>query len=145
MTFDLLKHAFTTAPVLHPDPTKPFHVEMDVANFSIETILSQPDEVGVLHLVAYYSHKFTAPKINYTIYDKDLLAIVVAFEEWRCYLAGTQHPIQVVTYNKNLIYFSTTQTLNCRQVHWSTFLADYDFEIIFRLGALHMKADVMSR
>jgi hypothetical protein len=113
--FDLLKRAFTTAPVLlHPDPTKPFQVETDASDFAIGAILSQPDEDGVLHPVAYYSRKFTAPEINYPIYDKELLAIIAAFEEWRPYLAGAQHRVQVITDHKNLIYFSTTRTLNRR-------------------------------
>ena len=39
--FDLLKQAFTMAPVLlHPDPTKPFQVETDASIFSIGAILS---------------------------------------------------------------------------------------------------------
>ena len=60
--FDLLKQAFTTALLLlHPEPTKPFQFETDASDFSIGAILSQPDEIGVLHPVAYYSHKFTAP------------------------------------------------------------------------------------
>ena len=94
--------------------------------------------------MAYYSRKFTALEINYPIYDKELLAIIAAFEEWRPYLAGAQHHIQVITDHKNLIYFSTTRTLNRRQARWSTFLADYDFEIIFRPNAQHTTADVLS-
>ena len=60
-------------------------------------------------------------------------------------LAGAQHRIQVITNHKNLIYFSTTRTLNRRQAQWLTFLANYDFEIVFRPGAQHMTADVFSR
>ena len=52
--FDMLKQAFTMAPILlHPDPTKPFQVETDASDFAIGAILSQADKVGVLHLVAY--------------------------------------------------------------------------------------------
>ncbi len=41
---------------------------------------------------------------NYEIYDKELLAIVKAFEEWRPELAGTSEkdPIQVMTDQRNL-------------------------------------------
>jgi hypothetical protein len=49
----LLKQAFTTTPVLlHLDPTKPFHVELDASDFAIGEIYTQPDEFGVLHPVA---------------------------------------------------------------------------------------------
>ena len=60
-------------------------------------------------------------------------------------MAEAQHCVQVVTDHKNLIYFSTTGTLNRRQARWSTFLADYDFEIIFRPGGQHEKANALSR
>ena len=77
-------------------------------------ILSQPGNDGVHRPVAYYSRKFTAPKINYPIYDKELAAIISAFEEWRPYLVGAQHHVEVVTNHKNLLYVSSTHTLNRR-------------------------------
>jgi hypothetical protein len=87
--FETLKEAFTSALVLlHPDPTKPFPMEVDASDFAIGAILSQPDNKGILHPVAYNSRKFTTPEINYPIYDKELGAIIAAFEEWRPYLAG---------------------------------------------------------
>ena len=144
--FVSLKSAFMTAPVLlHPNPTKPFIVETDASDFAIGAILSQPDEDGVEHPVAYYSRKFAAPEINYPIYDKELAAIISAFEEWRPYLIGAQHRIQVITDHKNLLYFASTRTLNRRQARWSIFLADYDFELTFRPGNQHGKADALSR
>jgi hypothetical protein len=144
--FNALKAAFLSAPLLvHPDPTRPFQVETDASDFAIGAVLSQPDDNGTLHPVAFYSRKFTAPEINYPVYDKELAAIISAFAEWRPYLAGAQHRIQVVTDHKNLIHFTTTRTLNRRQARWSSFLADYDFEILFRPGAQHGKADALSR
>jgi hypothetical protein len=85
-TFNLLKQAFMTTPILHP--TKPFQVKMEASDFAIGAILSQLHEVSILHLVAYYSYKFTTPEVNYPIYDKELLAIIVAFKKWSSYLAG---------------------------------------------------------
>jgi hypothetical protein len=142
-TFDLLKHVFTIVPLLHPNPNKPFNVETDASDFVIGAILSQLDDVNVLHLVAYYLCKFIALKINYPTYNKELLTIITAFEEWRSYL-GKQHNIQQVIDHKNLIYFSNTRTLNRKQARWSTFLANYNFEIMFRPGTQHTKANVLS-
>ena len=78
---------------LHPDPTKPFIVETDASAFPIGVILSQPNSDGVYHPIAYYSCKFKALEINNPIYDKELVTIISAFEEWRPYLAGAQHRI----------------------------------------------------
>jgi hypothetical protein len=112
--FDTLKMAFTFAPILiHPDPTKPFIVEMDVF-FALGAILSQFGIDGLLHPVVFYSLKLTSAEINYQVYDKELLAIIMAFEQWRPYLAGAQHRVQVLIDHKNLLYFTTTRTLNHR-------------------------------
>ena len=71
--------------------------------------------------------------------------IISAFNEWRPYVARAQHHVQVVTDHKNLLYFSSTRTLNRRQARWLIFFADYDFEIPFLLGNQHSKADALSQ
>ena len=103
--FLALKFAFMSAPVLHPGPTKPFKVETNASGFAIGVILSEPNNDGVQHLIAYYSRKFRGPKVNYLIYDKELVAIISVFEEWRPYLVGAQHRVQVVMATKNFSIF----------------------------------------
>jgi hypothetical protein len=81
-TFDTFKMAFTSAPILiHLDPAKPFIVETDVSDFALGAILSQFGIDGSLHPVAFYSRKLISAKINYQVYDKDLLAIITAFKQ----------------------------------------------------------------
>jgi hypothetical protein len=111
--------AFTSAPIVETNPS----------DFALGAILSQFGIDGLLHPVALYSRKLTSAKINYQVYDKELLAIITAFEQWRPYLARVQHRVQVLTDHKNLLYFTTTRTLNGRQAHWSIFLVDFDFDI----------------
>jgi len=131
--FDILKMAFTSAPVLiHLDLVEPFSMETDTLDFALGAILSQFGINGLLHPVAIYSRKLTNAEINYQVYDKELLAIITAFEQWRPYLVGAQHRVQVMIDHKNLQYFTTTRTLNCRQAHWSIFLIDFDFEIQYQ-------------
>ncbi len=113
--FDTLKMAFTSAPILiHLDLAKPFIVETDASNFALGAILSQFGIDGLLHPVAFYSRKLTSAEINYQVYDKELLAIIMAFEQWRPYLTRAQHRVQVLIDHKNLLYFTTTRTLNHR-------------------------------
>jgi hypothetical protein len=90
--FDTLKMAFTSAPILiHLDLAEPFSMETDTLDFALGAILSQFGINGLLHPVAIYSRKLTSAKINYQVYDKELLAIITAFEQWRPYLVGAQH------------------------------------------------------
>ena len=67
--------------------------------------------------------------MRYDIHDKELLAIVEAFKEWRVYLEGPKYQVKVYTDHKNLIYFTTTKELNRRQVRWAETLANYNFNI----------------
>ena len=47
----------------------------------LDSVLSQKDKSENLHLVVFYSHKFTELEINYKIYDKELLVIIKAFKQ----------------------------------------------------------------
>jgi hypothetical protein len=49
---------------------------------------SQYADDGILRPVAYFSKKHSTTECNYEIYDKELLAIVCYFEEWRPELEG---------------------------------------------------------
>src|SRR3954447_5775091 len=144
--FDELKEAFTTAPVLaHFNPDAEILVETDASDFVSAGVLSQRGKDGVWHPVAFFSKKHIAAECNYEIYDKELMAIVRCFEEWRAQLESAPHPIQVLTDHKNLEYFMTSKLLNRRQARWSEFLSRFDFKIKFRPGKLNTKADALTR
>jgi hypothetical protein len=70
-----LRTTFTKAPILvHPDFSKPFHMETDASDFALGAMLSQERERRRLHSVAFYSRSFFAVEINYKIHDKELRA-----------------------------------------------------------------------
>lgn len=144
--FDDLKQRFTTAPILrHFDFDRPIVVETDASDYVSAGVLSQYDDDNVLHPVAFFSKKHSPPECNYEIYDKELLAIVRAFEEWRPYLEGSKHPITVLSDHKNLEYFMSTKLLNRRQARWSEFLSRFDFKITYRPGKAGGKPDALTR
>jgi hypothetical protein len=133
--FQALKKAFTTAPILHHfDPEKAKIVETDASDYVSAGILTQYDNEGRLHPVAFFSKKHTPAECNYEIYDKELQAIIRTFEEWRPELEGAAHPISVISDHKNLEYFMTTRQLNQRQVRWAEYLSRFNFIITYRPG-----------
>lgn len=144
--FTDLKQAFTSAPILqHFDPDKPSTVECDSSDYVNAGCLSQPDDSGVLHPVAFFSRKLIPAECNYDIYDKELMAIVRAFEEWRAELEGTEIPVEVISDHKNLQHFMTTKRLSRRQARWSEFLSRFNFKLIYRPGAQGGKPDALTR
>ena len=68
-----------------------------------------------MHPVAFYSYKMVPAECNYEIYNKELLAIVKAFENWRLELEGSSVPVKILTDYRGLEYFQTKRTLTRRQ------------------------------
>ena len=105
--FRALKESITTSPVLAlADDSKQFRVEADSSDVATGAVLSQQsDSDSKWHPVAYLSKSLNAVERNYEIHDKEMLAIVHALEEWRHFLEGAQHKVEIWMDHKNLEYF----------------------------------------
>ena len=66
----------------------------------------------VWHPVAYYSWKITPPELNYNIYNKELLGIIMVLKKWKVFLQNTKEPFVVKIDHKNLTSFLITKELN---------------------------------
>ena len=99
---------------------------------------------GILHPVAYFSKKHSLAECNYEIYDKELMAIVRCFDEWRAELETMEHPIQVLSDYKYLEYFMSTKLLNRCQARWSEYLSRFNFKIVYRPGKASTKQDALT-
>jgi len=116
IAFNTLKQAFTSTSILtHWVPDTQLVVETNVSDYALAAILSIMTKDNEIHPIAFHSQTFSAPELNYDIYDKELLAIFEAFKVWQHYLEGSASPINVVMDHKNLEYFSTTKILICQQ------------------------------
>ena len=145
--FDGLKDAFETAPILiHFDPERETWIETDASDFVTAGIISQMVD-GVLRPVAFFSRKMNPAECNYMIYDKELLAIIRAFELWRPEAASVDpsNPVKVYTDHRNLEYFMTTKQLTRRQARWAEFLSEFNFKIMYRPGKQGQKPDYLTR
>ena len=145
--FDTLKSKFTSAPVLiHPNRDLPFIVETDSSNFAIGAILSQvsPDD-NLVHPVAFFSRSLNGAERNYPIYDKELLAIISALENWRHFLKGSTTPFTIYSDHRNLLFQKKPEKMTQRLVRWSLFLSEFNFKILYRSGSSNGKPDSLSR
>jgi len=79
--FKEIKNKFTKEPILKIyQPELPIRVKTDILDFVLETCLLQKYS-EIWHLIAYYSYKMTPLELNYNIYNKELLGIVIALKE----------------------------------------------------------------
>ena len=146
LAFKELKRRFTSAPILaHFDFDRNVIIETDTSNYVSAGILSQYGEDGMLHPVAFFSTKHSPAECNYEIYDKELMAIVRAFEHWCTELQSVENPIQVLSDHKNLEYFMTSKLLNRCQARWVEFLSRFDFKITYRPRKQGGKPDALTR
>jgi hypothetical protein len=145
-----LKKRFTEAPMLqHYRPECKTRLETDASGEGIAGIVSQfvkPDGHAepAWHPIAFFSRKQSPAEQNYEVHDAELLAIVESFKEWRHYLEGAAHTVEVLCDHSNLKYFMTTKSLSRRQARWAERLAAFDFDIKYRKGGTN-PADGPSR
>lgn len=150
-SFDKLKHAFSSFPILrHFDPDLETVLETDSSDLVISGILSQwfthPDGKRLLHPVAYFSRKMIPAEQNYGIGDKELLAIVETIKEWSSMIVNLRNPpLLVYTDHSNLTSFATKKILNRREARWAMELQEYDFKIMYRPGSSNKRADALTR
>jgi hypothetical protein len=134
--FQDLKTTFTTTLILiYPYISKPFSLENDASDYAFGTVLSQNREDERLHPIVFHSQKCTVVEINSEIHDKELLAIIDSFQEWRHFLKRAIHLITVYTDHKNLEYFKSTWIWNRCQARWSISLSCYNFMITYHPGS----------
>lgn len=139
--------SLTTAPVLKAaDPNAPFILETDASDFAVGAVLLQIDKATkIKHPIAYYSRKLQSAEQNYTVHDKELLAIISAFQNWRHYLVGSPHVIDVCCDHRNLTFFRKKRILKPRHARWNLILSEFNFRVNFIPGRSNKVADALSR
>ena len=128
--FEELKQRLLEEPVLaHFHYSQPTWVETDALQSVIAGVLLQQQTDRQWHPVAYFLETMHSAKLNYYIYNKELLAVVCALQCWRAELIGLQSEelFLIVSDHKALKYFSTKRLLNIRQAGWAELLSQYNF------------------
>jgi hypothetical protein len=143
--FAKLKEIVTSAPILIlPQVDRPFRIEADGSGVATGAVLSQVSpEDDKWHPVAFLSKSLSEVERHYEIHDLEMLAIIRALEEWRHYLEGARHPVEIWTDHKNLDYFQAAQKLNRRQAQWSLYLFPFDFTLHHKPGHSMGKPDTL--
>ncbi|MBW0543275.1 hypothetical protein O181_082990 [Austropuccinia psidii MF-1] len=132
--FQLLKEAFTTAPIVsHFNPSLPTIVETDASDYDLGAVLSQVNDSGK-HPIAFDSHNLLPAELNYEIHEKELLGIAWALKRWRAFLLSLSNSFDVLTDHSSLQYFMSSKVLTHRQAHWAEFISEFHFTITYLPG-----------
>ena len=141
--FEALRVKLTQAPVLaRPHQNRPYILQTDASQNALGAVLCQ-ELGGEEHPIAYASRTLSKAELNYTVTEKECLAVLWAVEKFRGYLLGEK--FQVITDHSSLKWLNTLKEPTGRLARWATALQAYDMTIIHRKGALHKVPDTLSR
>ncbi|XP_010519129.1 PREDICTED: uncharacterized protein LOC104798657 [Tarenaya hassleriana] len=141
--FETLKKALISPPIIQPpDWEAPFELMCDASDFAVGAVLGQRKD-RKLHTIYYASRTLDDAQVNYSTTEKELLAIVFAFEKFRSYLVGSK--VIVYTDHAALRYLLSKKDAKPRLIRWILLLQEFDLEIRDRNGTENGVADHLSR
>jgi len=143
IAFQHLKRALTTESILRlPNLERDFVLRTDASEAGLGAVLLQEHE-GVLHPVAYASRKLNSAERNYTVTEKEYLAVIFGISKYERYLYGRRFTLQVD--HQPLAYLRQAKLTNGRLMRWSLYLQPYNVHVQYIKGSDNIGADYLSR
>ena len=110
--------ALCSAPVLtRPDFSRPFKIQCDASGVALGSVLTQENEAGEEHPIVYLNRTLNKPELNYTVSEKELLAVVWSIEKLRPYIEG--YHFIVVSDHSALKWFKYLKDPTGRLARWA--------------------------
>ncbi|GJZ41888.1 reverse transcriptase domain-containing protein [Tanacetum coccineum] len=128
--------------LVSPDEILPFEIMCDASDFAVGAVLGQR-KTKHFQPIHYASKTMTDAQAHYTTTEKELLAVVYAFEKFRSYLVLSK--TIVYTDHSALKYLLAKQDAKPRLLRWILLLQEFDVIIRDKKGAENLAADHLSR
>nr|GEX87532.1 hypothetical protein [Tanacetum cinerariifolium] len=120
----------------------PFELMCDASDFAVGAVLGQRIKKH-FRLIHYASKIMTEAELNYTTMEKEMLAVVYAFEKFRSYFIMNKSI--VYTDHSALKYLFSIKDGKARLLRWILLLQEFDFTVVDTKGAENYAADHLSR
>jgi hypothetical protein len=103
----------------------------DASDYAVGAVLGQRKE-GRVHFVYYASKTLNEAQLNYATTEKELLAVVFAFEKFRSYIVNSK--VIVYTDHVAIKYLLAKKDAKPRLIRWILLLQEFDVETVIRRG-----------
>ncbi|KAL0846987.1 hypothetical protein Bca101_020233 [Brassica carinata] len=141
--FKKIKGDLVSSPIVQPpDWDLPFEIMCDASDFAVGAVLGQKKD-GQTHVIYYASQTLNDAQMKYATTEKEMLAIVFAFEKFRSYLVGSK--VIVYTDHAALRHLLAKKDAKPRLLRWILLLQEFDLEIREKPRIENGVADYLSR
>jgi hypothetical protein len=141
--FKRLKEILSSEPILKlPDLNKDFILQTDASNLGIGACLFQEHE-GKKHPVLYASKKLLEREQNYSVGEREALAIVWGVSKFHRFLYGRHFVLE--SDHCPLQYLNTSDSKSPRLMRWSLSLQPYRYTVKYIKGVDNVCGNYLSR
>eukprot|EP00253_Pinus_taeda_P027764 PITA_27764 len=138
-----LKDKLVSAPILRgPNWALPFHIHTDASNKAIGAALGQLEE-KLPYAIYFVSKNLSKAEMNYTVIEKEFMAVVHALNKFPHYITGYQTFLHID--HATIRYLINKPDVNARIIRWLLLLQQFDLTIVDKLGRENVVVDFLSR
>ncbi|GJR42726.1 reverse transcriptase domain-containing protein [Tanacetum coccineum] len=141
--FETLKEKLMNAPIMvSPNWSLPFELRCDASDFAVGAVLGQREEKH-FRPIHFTSKTLNSAQQNYTVTEKELLAVFFVFDKFQSYLVLSK--IVMFTDHAAIKYLFLKQDAKPRLIRWILLLQEFNIEIKNKKGTENVAADHLSR
>ena len=142
-SFKEIRSRLVESPIMaKPDWNKKFKIMCDASDYAMGAVLGQKMD-KMFRAIYYASKTFNEAQENYSTTEKEMLAMVFAYEKFRPYILGFH--VIIHTNHAAIKYLMATKEAKLRLIRWVLLLQEFDLEIIDRKGCDNVIVDHLSR
>ena len=140
---DEIKSRLVTASIMVTlDWNKKFEIMCDASDYAMGAVLGQRTE-KMFKAIYYASKTFNEAQENYSATEKEMLAMVFAYEKFRPYILGSH--VIIHTDHAAIRYLMAKKDAKPRLTRWVLLLQEFDIKIKDKKGSDNVIADHLSR